>query len=114
MNKVANAVVGGWSVSTIVSWYTGFQLALFGNGDPTGTGSRGVRPDCLSVTHSQGKVAATETGGYQWFVNNGNFADAPTGQFGTCPPSLGYLRGPDISTWTWAFRKAFQSRSGSK
>ena len=107
MNKVANAVGGGWSVSQIVSWHTGFPLALYGNGDPTGTGSRGVRPDCLSVTHSQGKVPATGTGGYQWFVNSGNFGDPPTGQFGSCPPSLGYLRGPGYINLDLGIQKSF-------
>jgi hypothetical protein len=52
-------------------------------------------------------VAATHTGGYQWFVNNGNFADAPTGQFGSCPPSLGYLRGPGYINLDLGIQKNF-------
>ena len=96
MNKAANAVVGGWTVSPIISTYTGFPLAPYGS-DNSGTNSRGARPDCNSTVPVQGRVpaGAASGGGYQWFVNSNNaFTNAAAGTFGSCPASLGWLRGP--------------------
>jgi len=106
MNKAVNAVAGGWTISPIVSIYTGFPLALYGNGDPTHTNSRGVRPDCVSMTSVQGRVPNAT--GYQWFVNNGNFIDDPNGNFGSCPASLGWLRGPGYANLDLGLQKNFQ------
>jgi hypothetical protein len=109
MNKVANAVVGGWTVSPIVSTYTGFPMAINGNTDPTGTGSRGARGNCNAIVHSQGRVPITGSGGIQWFVNqNHAFTDPPTGQFGTCPAALGWLRNPGYVNLDLSLQKDFQ------
>jgi Carboxypeptidase regulatory-like domain len=96
MNKVANAIVGGWTVSPIISTYSGFPLAPYGN-DNSGTNSRGGRPDCNAIVPVQGRIAAAPGlgGGYQWFVNSNNaFTNPAAGTFGSCPASLGWLRGP--------------------
>jgi hypothetical protein len=113
MNKVADAVVGGWTVSPIVSFYTGFPLAINGNTDPTGTGSRGARGNCNFIVHNQGRVPITGSGGIQWFVNgqeNGQsaFTDPATGQFGSCPAALGWLRNPGYQNWDLSLQKNFQ------
>jgi hypothetical protein len=96
MNKVANAIVGGWTVSPIISTYSGFPLAPYGS-DNSGTNSRGARPDCNATVPVQGRVPAAPGlgGGYQWFVNSNNaFTNPAAGTFGSCPASLGWLRGP--------------------
>jgi hypothetical protein len=109
MNKAANAIVGGWTVSPIYSYHTGFPLAINGNTDPTGTGSRGARGNCNAIVHSQGRVPITGSGGIQWFVNsNKAFTDPPTGQFGTCPAALGWLRNPGYSNLDFSLMKDFQ------
>jgi hypothetical protein len=108
LNKAANAVVGGWAVSPIISIYTGFPLAPYGN-DNSGTNSRGARPDCNAIIPVQGKVAATGTQGFQWFVNSNNaFTNAAAGTFGTCPASLGWLRGPGFGNLDLGVQKNFQ------
>lgn len=107
LNRFADAAVGGWSVNGIMSTYTGFPLALYGSSDPTGTASRGSRPDCLSQASTQGRVPATGNNGYQWFVNNGNFANPATGNFGNCAPSLGWLRGPGYTNFDLNLSKNF-------
>jgi len=95
-NKVVNAVVGGWSVSPIVTFRTGFPLAIApgGTADQSGTFSRGARPDCNSIPTITGTtpIATPGVGGYQWFTNNGNFTTPALGTFGSCPNQLGYLR----------------------
>jgi hypothetical protein len=105
MNSAVNAVVGNWSINPIVSLHTGFPLALYGTGDPTGTGSRGVRPDCTGTNTVFGRQPVS-TGGFQWFDPT-NYSSAPTGQFGTCAPALGSLRGPGYTNFDISLQKNF-------
>jgi hypothetical protein len=109
MNKAANAIVGGWTVSPIVSLHSGFPLALYTNAsDPTGTGSRGLRPDCNGTNNVWGRrdATASQGGGFVWF-NPSNYTD-PTTTFGTCAPQLGHLRGPGYYNWDISLQKNFQ------
>ena len=109
MNKVENAIVGGWTVSPIMTLHTGFPLALYTNAsDPTGTGSRGLRPDCNGTNTVLGRspAPAGTGGGYLWFDPN-NYSD-PTTTFGTCAPQLGGLRGPGFYNWDISLQKNFQ------
>jgi hypothetical protein len=108
MNKVANAVVSGWTVSPIVTLHTGFPLALYNNGvDQTGTSSRGLRPDCNGTNTVFGRRNATaaQGGGFVWFDPN-NYSNAAG--FGTCAPQLGGLRGPGYYNWDLSLQKNFQ------
>jgi len=87
--SAVNAVVGNWSVNPIVSWHTGFPLALYGN-DETGTGSPGARPNCNDSLLSYPKT--TSSAGMLWF--NPAFATNPAaGSFGNCP-AQGPVIGP--------------------
>jgi Carboxypeptidase regulatory-like domain len=109
MNKAENAVLGGWTVSPIVTLHTGFPLALYTNAnDPTGTGSRGLRPDCDGTNTVWGRRNATaaQGGGYAWF-DPSNYTN-PTATFGTCAPQLGGLRGPGYYNWDASLQKNFQ------
>jgi hypothetical protein len=108
MNKAENAVLGGWTVSPIVTLHTGFPLALYNNGtDQTGTGSRGLRPDCNGTNTVWGRRDATiaQGGGIAWF-DPGNYSNAAG--FGTCAPQLGGLRGPGYYNWDASLQKNFQ------
>jgi hypothetical protein len=107
MNKVANAVVGGWTVSPILSLSGRFPMAPYGT-DRSGTNSRSARPNCNSIAHVQGRVPGSNFGGIQWFTNNGNFSDTVVGTFGTCPAQLGWLRGPGYSDLDLSLQKNFQ------
>jgi hypothetical protein len=108
MNKLANAVVGGWTVSPILSIHSGFPMSPYGTGDQSGTNSRSSRPDCDSIAHVQGKVAGTGFNGFQWFTNNGNFSVPAVGTFGSCPAQLGWLRGPGYGDLDLSLQKNFQ------
>jgi hypothetical protein len=108
MNKVANAAVGGWSVSPIISFRTGFPMPVYGAADKTGTVSRGMRADCNGLPTVTGETAITgTTGGFQWFTNNNNFTNAPIGTFGTCAPQLAGLRGPHYTDVDLSLHKDF-------
>jgi carboxypeptidase family protein len=93
MNRVLNQVVGGWQASTIVSTHTGFPLAIGDNdGDATGTGGRGPRPDCGVQQVFKRSQLAPNFGGFQWMSASGFSQPAP-GHFGNCP-AQGPIDGP--------------------
>ncbi len=93
MNRAVNQVVGGWQASTIVSAHGGFPLAVYDNdGDSTGTGSRGSRPDCGVQQVFKRSQKAPNFGGYQWMSPSG-FSTPAAGHFGNCP-AQGPVTGP--------------------
>jgi len=107
---VANAALGGWSLGAIVSIHSGFPLAVaYGGTDPTGTGSRGPRPDCNAPVQIFGRQPAlSATGallGYQWF-NPNTFSVPAAGTFGNCPAS-GPAIGPGYSNADLSLQKDF-------
>jgi len=102
MNRAANAVVGGWQVSGILSQHTGFPLTITA-GDASHTNSRGPRADCIAPPHVFGTRNAS-TGGYQWFDPN-SYAAPPSGHFGSC--GVGTVRGPGQHTFDMGLQKQF-------
>jgi hypothetical protein len=105
-----NAVVGGWQVSPIVTVRSGFPLALGNNtGDPTGTFSGGIRPDCNGTNTIYGRqnyAVSGGGGGFLWFDPN-NYTNNTSG-FGNCAPSISQLRGPGYYDWDISLQKNFQ------
>ncbi|HZQ20992.1 MAG TPA: carboxypeptidase-like regulatory domain-containing protein [Terriglobales bacterium] len=107
MNAVEDAVVGGWQISLVPSFHTGFPLTIFA-GDASGTGSWGARADCVAPPHVFGKKPAIVNGqfiGYQWFDPN-SFATPAPGTFGSC--GVGVIRGPGLATADLTLMKSFK------
>jgi hypothetical protein len=107
MNKAVDAVVGGWTVSPIVTLHTGFPMTLYNNGsDQTGTNSRGLRADCngTNTVFGRRQAPAGTGGGFLWFDPN-NYSNAAG--FGTCAPQVGALRGPGLYNWDLSLQKNF-------
>ena len=104
-NKVVNEVIGGWQVSPIVSWRTGWPMTILGASDNSGTFGRGARPDC------NGLPSITNTAipgvGVQWFSNTGQFTNPANGTFGNCSPQLSGLRTPHFSDVDLSLHKDF-------
>jgi len=112
LNRVVDAVVGGWSVSPIVTFRTGWPMPVQGASDKSGTFSRGPRANCNGLP-STGATPIDQTafpgvGGIQWFNNNGNFANPAVGSFGNCAPQLGGLRGPHFTDVDLSLHKDFR------
>ena len=108
LNSATNAVVGGWTVSPIVTVHTGFPLSLYNNGqDQTGTTSRGLRPDCngKNTVFGRRNATAAQGGGILWF-DPSNYTNAAS--FGTCAPQIGGLRGPGFYNWDLSLQKNIQ------
>jgi hypothetical protein len=109
LNKVADTVVGGWAVSPILSFHTGFPEPVYGAADESGTNSRGSRADCNGLPTITGETPITTpgVGGFQWFTNNGNFTNPAVGTFGNCAPQLAGVRGPHYTTVDLSLHKDF-------
>ncbi len=107
-NKVVDAIIGGWQVSPIITFRTGFPLPIYGAADQSGTFSRGSRPDCNSIPSVTPDAHIPGAGGIQWFVNNGNFTAPAVGSFGNCAPQLGALRSPRYADLDFSLHKNFQ------
>jgi hypothetical protein len=110
MNKITDAIVGGWQLSSIFLWQSGPYLTpTFGGGDPSGTGSgvigRPQAPDILSnpnlsspnsgVWFNPNAFTCPGTPGWTpgtaCLIGNPGFA-APIGRFGNA--GLGSVIGP--------------------
>ena len=108
VSNAVNQVIGGWTVSPILTLHGGFPLALYNNGtDHTGTSSRGLRPDCNGKNTVFGRRDATaaQGGGFLWF-DPSNYTNAAG--FGTCAPQMDGLRGPGYYNWDASLQKNFQ------
>jgi hypothetical protein len=119
MNGVANAIVGGWQVAPIISIHTGFPLALYNfTNDPSGTNSRGARPNCGAGAGSTlGRQNAFDsTGayiGYQWFDPSPYSLPSVSQGFGNCP-AQGPVRGPGFFSTDLSLQKNFQITERTK
>jgi hypothetical protein len=103
--KAVDEVIGGWAVSPIVSFRTGWPLPIYGAADNSGTFSRGSRANCNSLPKIEN--TAIPGIGVQWFTNNGNFTQPAVGTFGNCAPQLGGLRSPHYTDIDASIHKDF-------
>jgi hypothetical protein len=105
MNKAANAVVGGWQVSGILTMHTGFAMTVNNWGDPSNTGGWVSRTNCGStISYPKTIVPALQGGGIQWFDPSA-FAPVAAGRFGNC--SNGKVRGPGLKNFDMGIQKDF-------
>ncbi|MGH9664094.1 MAG: carboxypeptidase regulatory-like domain-containing protein [Bryobacteraceae bacterium] len=102
MNRVADAVIGGWQVGGILSLHTGFPLTISAS-DASGTLSRGARANCIASGNVFGLQDAAQ-GGYQYF-DSASYAQPASGTFGNC--GVGTLRGPGLKTLDFNLSKHF-------
>jgi hypothetical protein len=119
LNPVAQAVVGGWEISPIISWHSGFAITpiLGGFGDPSGANGAGIlfdvsRPNCSgSVSYPKLKSGAPGAGFIQWFSTS-SFSQPAASSYGDC--GVGSVRGPGYSDVDLSVHKDFRitERSG--
>ncbi len=80
-NALARNALGGWQVSTIMTYQGGFPAQIDYGVDTTGTGT-GSRPDL--VPGQNGNLDGSARTWLRWF-NTGAFSITPNGRFGTAP-----------------------------
>ena len=110
MNRLADAVVGGWEISGIATFKGGLPLSVFGNqwnsfgGDP--------RPNIVGNPKPahQTKSSTVPNG----WANIAAFAYAPYGSFGNAPRYMSNLRGPHYDNWDTALEKNWSIRESMR
>jgi hypothetical protein len=117
LHPIADAVVGGWEISPIVSWHSGYAITpiLGGFGDPSGANGAGIlfdvsRPDCNGpVTYPKKTVAVAGSSFIQWFSPS-SFSQPAAGSYGNC--GVGSIRGPRYSAVDLSLHKDFRISEG--
>jgi hypothetical protein len=104
-NPVVNGVIGGWQVSPIVTFRTGWPMPVYNAEDNSGTFSRGARADCNGIPSIENTFIPGV--GRQWFTNTGQFTNPATGTFGNCAAQLGSLRSPHYTDVDLSLHKDF-------
>jgi hypothetical protein len=105
VNRTVNEVIGGWAVSPIVSFRTGWPLPVYGAQDESGTFGRGARADCNGLPSiTKNPIQGI---GIQWFTNSGQFTNPAVGTFGNCSPQLAGLRSPRYTDVDMSVHKDF-------
>jgi hypothetical protein len=99
INRLTDAVVGGWEVSQIATFKQGIPISVSGSDIASYGGN--PRPDVV------GNVQVAHKSIHEWF-NTGAFAYAPYGTFGTAPRFFSYLRGPNYQNWDTSIMKNWQ------
>ncbi len=103
MNKLADAVVGGWSVNAIPTFRGGFPYTINNYQDSSQTHAPEPRANCIAPSNVFGTMNAP-SGGYQWFDPN-SYATPALGTFGNC--GVGTVRGPGLYTIDLSLTKMF-------
>jgi hypothetical protein len=107
--RAVNAIVGGWSLSGIYSYYSGqFLTPLWTGPDPTGTAfttsatrpNVTIRPDHLRDAN----LPSDQRSINRWFDPTA-FAAPPIGRFGNA--AKGVIKGPHVNVWHAGFFKSF-------
>ncbi len=103
MNKVVNAVAGGWRANAIVTLHGGFPLTIANFQDSSQTKGPSPRANCIAPGQVFGTLDAP-TGGYQWF-NPNSYAAPRLGTFGNC--GVGTVRSPGLYESDLSVSKVF-------
>ncbi len=105
MNRLEDAVVGGWGISQIATFKDGLPLSVSGSDIASYGGT--PRPDVIANVHVANPTI------HEWF-NTGAFAFAPYGTFGTAPRYFSNLRGPHYLNWDTAILKNWQVKESMR
>jgi hypothetical protein len=112
MNRVLDAIVGGWSVSTILTFQTGTPLSIGLADARLADGLQ--RPDvtCSQLASGLSYHQAASTGGS--FINDSCFADPGDQVAGNAPRYFSNLRSDGVHNSDLSFSKEFVIREGMK
>jgi hypothetical protein len=103
--KALDFIVGGWQVSGIYGYHTGFPLQLSNGGNTTGLGGGTIRPN---NNGQDAKLGAAVGNRINEYFNTADFSQAPNYTFGTDSRTSPDLRGPSSHTWDSSFFKSFR------
>ena len=107
MNRLTDAVLGGWEVSGIATFKQGIPLGIFGNDIASYGGN--PRPDVIANPKLSHPTI------HEWF-NTAAFKYADFGTFGTAPRYFSNVRGPRYQDWdtvlekNWTFKESMRAQ----
>ncbi len=105
-NRVGNAVLGGWNLSTIVALQSGFPFTVLDGEDNARTGQAGQRADLVGNPYFSGSRSLAER--LDAWLNPAAFAPNALGTYGTLGRNT--FRGPGTATVDLALHKRFPIR----
>jgi hypothetical protein len=105
INRVADLALGGWQVSSILQFHSGFPITAQAS-DNSGTTSGFPRANCDgSPVETPGKRSTIPgSPGYQWF-DASSVSQPGTGTFGDC--QVGSFTGPGLQAVDFSVSKSF-------
>ena len=106
-NRLADALVGGWQIGSILTLQSGFPITPnIGGSDRSGTGGGFDRPNATGISPYLDNPTPS-----QWF-NLAAFALAPAGTLGTAGRNS--IIGPGIESWDFSMHKDFNIREDQR
>ena len=100
MNKIADAIIGGWRMSGVMTYHTGFPLTIKISGDPSGTGARSFRANVVGTPNDPHLIGPGVS-----YLDVSAYGVPAAHTFGNSGP--GVVRGPGETRLDFALGKRF-------
>jgi hypothetical protein len=110
MNRVAEAIVGGWSLNSVVTVQSGQPLALYNNSGLLVDGNQRPNVICSQLASGLSYRQAAESGGS--VLNQDCFGDPGDNIPGNAPRHFSNLRGDGIRNLDTSLSKEFKIHEG--
>ena len=105
-----NALLGGWAVTGIGSYQSGFPLAIFQSSNNSGLFGSSQRPNLVAGVDP--KTSGSETERLNNWINPAAYAPAAAFTFGNAPRVDTRVRAPIKRNWDIAFQKTLRFGEG--
>jgi Carboxypeptidase regulatory-like domain/TonB dependent receptor len=112
MNRVADAVAGGWRVSSGFIFHSGFAQTIFASSDTSGTGGFSTRANCVSGVNPRVPMTFDPVSKGVRFLNPAAVTTPAAGTFGNC--QVGAFDGPGYKSADLSIAKDFRITEGQK
>jgi len=112
MNKIADAIVGGWSLDSVITLQSGQPIAVFNAASRLTDGNQRPNVVCSQLRTGLSWSEAAQTG--LPYLNQDCFADPGDNIPGDAPRHFSNLRGEGIRNLDLSFTKEFQIRERSQ
>jgi hypothetical protein len=109
MNRIVDAVVGGWQINQIATFRGGIPIRVSAGGTIWNSFGGSPRPDVIGNPKLSHPTAAA------WF-NTAAFTNPAYGDFGNAPRYFSNLRGPRYQDWdtnlekNWSFKESMKAQ----
>jgi hypothetical protein len=101
LNPVANAIIGGWQVSGVTTFKSGFPITITTGDNNTNSFGGNQRPNLVGNPSLSGKSIS------EWF-NTSAFAQPAPFTFGNAPRYMGNVRAPGLAKFDIGLQKWFK------